>query len=133
MHELSVCQALLSQVTILAAARNAVAVSAVTIEVGALAGVEPQLLLNAFAIMRRGSCAADATLRVVTLNVTVECLACGLHTPTPPNRLVCASCGGFRTRIVAGDELRLRSVEMTLAERAPTPFWAPEQSSVGSN
>jgi len=133
MHELSVCQALLSQVTILAAARNAVAVSAVTIEVGPLAGVDGQLPVNAFAIMRRGSCAEDAELIVVSLDVTVECLACGLQSPAQPNRLVCSSCGGFRTRIVAGDELRLRSVEMTLAQSTPPAPWALEQSSVGSN
>ena len=117
MHELSVCQALLTQVAAIAAGRGARLVERITIEVGPLSGVEPALLASAFAALRAGGCAAEAALSIESTAVAIRCMTCGTQSPTKPNRLVCAACGGFRTRIVAGDELRLRRVEL----RMPPP------------
>ncbi len=111
-HVLSVCQAMLTQVAQLAAARGASVVERITIEVGPLSGVEPQLLAGAFAVLRARGCAAQATLSIESTPVTIGCLTCGAESQTSPNRLVCTLCGGFRTRIVTGDELRLLRVEL---------------------
>jgi hydrogenase nickel incorporation protein HypA/HybF len=116
-HELSVCQALLTQVTELAAGRDATDVARITIEVGPLSGVDPVLLGDAFAILRAGSCAASATLSIESTAVEITCLTCGGQSQTAPNRLVCSFCGGYRSRVVAGDELRLRRVELRVAQR----------------
>ena len=115
MHELSICQALLIRVAEIAAVNGAAAVERVTIEIGALAGVDPALLTAAFAVMRAGSCAATAALRIESTGVRIECLACGTEAPAAPNRLICTQCGGYRTRVVAGEDLRLRDVELRLA------------------
>lgn len=115
-HELSVCQALLAQVAEIAAARGATVVERITIEVGPLSGVEPALLARAFGMMRAGGGAADAELLIESTSVTIDCTNCGAQSQTGPNRLVCAECGGFRTRIVAGDELRLRRVELQMPQ-----------------
>jgi hydrogenase nickel incorporation protein HypA/HybF len=118
-HELSVCQALLTQVADIAADRGACVVERISIEVGPLSGVEPALLASAFAIVRAGSCAAEALLLIESTPVTISCVGCGAQSKPKPNRLVCAVCGGFRTRIVAGDELRLRRVELRMPESRP--------------
>jgi hydrogenase nickel incorporation protein HypA/HybF len=118
-HELSICQALLSQVTEIAADRGASAVERIVVEVGPLSGVEPTMLAEAFAVARAASCAADAILTIETTRVTVSCMGCGAHSQTAPNRLVCEVCGGYRTRIVSGDELRLRRVELRVPEPRP--------------
>lgn len=119
-HELSVCQALLAQVVEIATDRGASAVSRITVEVGPLSGVEPALLASAFEIVRAGSCAARAILLIETTAVTISCLICGAESQTAPNRLLCAACGGYRTRVVGGDELRLRGVELRVPEARPT-------------
>ncbi len=119
MHELSICQSLLSQVTDIASDRGADAVERIVIEVGPLSGIEPELLAQAFAVVRAGSCAAGAALSIETTRVTVSCITCGAQSQTAPNRLVCGVCGGYRTRIVAGDELRLRRVELRVPEARP--------------
>jgi hydrogenase nickel incorporation protein HypA/HybF len=116
MHELSICQSLLSQVAEIAGIHGANAVARVVIEVGPLSGVEPKLLAQAFAIARSGSCAAHAVLSIEKTAVMISCTACGAHSRTAPNRLVCGVCGGYRTRIIAGDELRLRRVELPITE-----------------
>jgi hydrogenase nickel incorporation protein HypA/HybF len=118
-HELSVCQALLAQVVEIATDRGASAVSRITVEVGPLSGVEPALLASAFEIVRAGSCAAGAILLIETTAITISCLICGAESQTAPNRLLCAACGGYRTRIVGGDELRLRGVELRVPEARP--------------
>lgn len=117
MHELSVCQALLRQVAEIAKGRGASAVERITIELGPLCGIEPELLASAFAVLRAGGCAAQAALLIESTTVTVSCLDCGAQSQTDPNRLVCLVCGGFRTRIVAGDELRLRRLELRMPQR----------------
>jgi hydrogenase nickel incorporation protein HypA/HybF len=114
-HELSICQALLAQVAKIATDRDSSEVVHIIVEIGPLAGVEPMLLERAFAFAREGSCAANAVLSIETTAVIINCLSCGAQSRTAPNRLLCSLCGGYRTRIVAGDELRLRRVEL----RAP--------------
>jgi hydrogenase nickel incorporation protein HypA/HybF len=118
-HELSICQALLSQLAEIATSRMGSTVSRVIIEVGPLSGVEPALLASAFAIVRGGSCAAEAALVIESTDVVISCISCGAQSRTAPNRLTCTVCGGFRTRIVAGDELRLRRVELQSADALP--------------
>jgi hydrogenase nickel incorporation protein HypA/HybF len=121
MHELSICQSLLSQVVEIALNNGAKAVERIVIEVGPLSGVEPTLLARAFEFARSGSCAEHAELAIETTQVTVSCRICGAQSRTRPNRLLCGVCGGYRTRIVVGDELRLRRVELGALEWQPTP------------
>jgi len=118
-HELSICQALLSQVTEIAAAHGASSVERIIIELGPLSGVEPALLAQAFTIARAASCAAHAELSIEMTQLTVSCIGCGALSQPALNRLVCSVCGGYRTRIVAGDELRLRRVELRVPEAQP--------------
>ena len=115
MHELSVCQALLDQVAAIAEAQCAELVERITIEVGPLSGTEPALLLNAFLAMRTGTVSA-AELRIEGCAVRIHCLECGCQSETPPNRLICAQCWGWRTHVIAGDGLRLLRVEMRIPD-----------------
>jgi hydrogenase nickel incorporation protein HypA/HybF len=109
---MSVCQALLLQVAEIARQRGAATVDSITVEIGPLSGVEPEQLRRAFAVMRTGSGSASAELVIETAAVEVRCLSCGADSETLVNRLVCRACGGFRTRLIAGDELRLRRIEL---------------------
>lgn len=114
MHELAICQALLDQVEGIARAHGAAGVEQITVAVGPLSGVEPQLLSNAFAIARCGPCAA-AELHFDTMPLKVRCTECGAESECKPNALLCAQCGGFRTQVISGDELLLLRVQLTAA------------------
>lgn len=113
-HEMSVCQALLAQVAEIARHRGARAVDSVTIQMGLLSGIDPAQLRLAFALMRVGGESAKAELIIETTAVEVRCLACGVRSETLVNRLVCRACGNFRTRVIAGDELRLLRIEINV-------------------
>jgi hydrogenase nickel incorporation protein HypA/HybF len=116
MHELSVCQALLAQVRDIAQAHGANAVKQVIVAVGPLSGIEPALLERAFRLARAGSCAAHAELKFEPTALRVRCTECGAESACEANRLLCAQCGGYRTQVISGDELRLLRVELSLSK-----------------
>lgn len=112
MHELSVCQSLLTQVTDLARDQHANVVHKIVIRIGPLAGVEPGLLLQAFPLASAGTLAEAAELVIEELPLRVRCETCGAESAALPNRLVCGACGDWHTRLVSGDEMVLASVEL---------------------
>lgn len=112
MHELSVCQGMLDQVAAIAGRHDATAVTSIVVRIGPLSGVVPELLAQAFPLARAGTVAADAELVIEPAPVRVRCETCGAETEASVNRLVCGECGDWRTRLVSGDELVLKSVEL---------------------
>ena len=112
MHELSVCQALIDRVTLIANEQNARQVFSVRVAVGPLSGVEPQLLQQAYPIAAAGSIAADSELELEALPIRVLCSSCEQESDALPNRLVCGHCGDWRTTLVSGDELMLQGIEL---------------------
>lgn len=112
MHELSVCQSLLSQIEAVAHENCARLVHRVTLQIGPLSGIEPHLLQQAFPIAMAGSIAEQASLEIELLPIRIQCQQCGAETEAKANRLVCASCGNWQTRLLSGDELLLASLEL---------------------
>jgi len=121
MHEMAICQALLKQIDEIATRENAKEITQIVVRVGPLSGVVPDLLVSAFTIARAGTIAADAELITEDQPIRVRCQNCGTESTVSPNKLICASCGDYRTQLLAGDELLLASVELN----------RDEQSSVG--
>ena len=112
MHELSICQSLMSQVKNIALEHSAQNVTSITVAVGALSGVEAELLKNAYPIASAGTVAQDAELIVEALPIRVKCNQCGSESDAMPNKLICKQCGDWRTTLISGDELMLMSVEL---------------------
>ena len=129
MHELSVCQALLAQVSEIARKRRAIGVKTITVAVGPLSGVEPALLAAGFEAARTHGCAAHAELHFAPISVRVRCLECDAETTCVANRLVCKECGGYRTQLLSGDELLLMQVELVHYDgRRGQPAMAEQRS-----
>ena len=112
MHELSVCQGLMRQVDRIAAQNNASRVDRIALKVGALSGVEPDLLQHAFTIAREGTVAANAELAIEHGPIRVSCRQCGAAGGAAVNRLVCPECGDWRVDVTEGEELLLLSLEI---------------------
>lgn len=112
MHELSVCLSLLQQIDSIVRERNASRVTRITLDIGPLSGVEPELLRNAYPLAAAGTPAEAAELVMQTADVVVRCSQCDSETTVAPNKLLCGSCGDFRTSLVSGDELTLLRVEL---------------------
>ena len=117
-HELAVCQGLMGQVAQIARRENAERITRILLSIGPLSGVEATLLRDAFPIAAAGTVAEGAELVVEEQAVKVKCLSCGAESDALPNRLLCAECGDYRTRLVSGDELMLMSVELERRQSA---------------
>ncbi len=112
MHELSVCQALIGQIEDIARQHRATAVRRVSVRLGPLSGVEPDLLSQAFSLASAGTVAQNSRLEIERLPIRVRCESCGAETAAEPNKLVCGECGDWHTRLLSGDEMVLASVEL---------------------
>lgn len=112
MHELSVCQSIIDQVSNIAEKQHAQRVEKIHVQIGPLAGVEPDLLQAAFPMARANTAAAGAELVISSLPVVVLCPECGFESQVTVNNMVCSCCGNWRTQLVSGDELILQRVEL---------------------
>ena len=113
MHEMSICQGLMSQVERIAKEKGASRVDSIMLSIGPLSGVEPVLLTHAFEVARAGTVANDAELGIETGPIVVECRQCGSKGNAEVNRLLCPSCGDWQVNLVQGDELLLLRLELS--------------------
>jgi hydrogenase nickel incorporation protein HypA/HybF len=118
MHELAICQSILRQAAAIAETHRAGRVARITLCIGPLAGVEPHLLRVAFPLAAAGTCCEGAWLEIETPSVRVACQLCGAASHVPPNRLLCDACGAWRVTVLAGEEMRIESVELFKKEIA---------------
>ena len=112
MHEMSVCNELLAQVRASAVQHGARSVGAITVRIGVLSGVEPDLLERAFTVASAGDYTDTARLVIETVGVRIRCRACGNENEAAANRLLCDACGAYAVDLVGGDELLLASIEL---------------------
>ena len=116
MHELSVCQSIISQVLQVAKQNHAHQVAKIELAIGPLAGVDFQLLQHAFPLASAGTIAEHAELMAEHLPLKVRCLSCFMESDAEPNRLLCGHCGDWHTQIISGDEMLIRSIELDTEE-----------------
>lgn len=128
MHEFAICDALIRQSEEHARTRSAAAIARIVVRIGPLSGVEPELLRQAFEVVRTGTLAAEATLELGVTGVKVRCRSCKAESEVEPQKLVCASCGDWRTTVIEGDELLLASLELITEDEASPESVADEGS-----
>ncbi|MCU7940404.1 MAG: hydrogenase maturation nickel metallochaperone HypA [gamma proteobacterium symbiont of Bathyaustriella thionipta] len=116
MHELSVCQSIIAQVTQIAHENHAIAVTKIIVQIGPLSGIEAPLLEHAFPIASAGTIAQAARLETRILPIRVRCKLCGNENEATVNQLLCAACGTWQTSLLSGDEMLLKSIELEKSE-----------------
>ena len=116
MHELSIAEALVGEVEAAAERERAVAVSRVVILLGALSGVDPEALRAAFPVAADGSRAAEAELIIDEVAARVRCRLCGHVWRADDYAAVCGACGGAEVDFIAGRELHIKALELSVEE-----------------
>lgn len=112
MHELAVCEGLVKEVNRVARAASADRVLSVTIRIGPLCGVDPELLRCAYPLAVANTAAADSRLIVERAAVRVHCDQCNFDSETSSTRLVCGHCANSSVRVLSGDQLLLVRLEL---------------------
>lgn len=111
MHEFGIAGEIVAAAVEEARKRNAERVTAVTVRIGVLRGVEPESLRLYYDHLVRGTLAETAPLVVEEEPVLVDCGACG-EVPADRFSLACPSCGEEGVRVRGGDSLRIVSIDI---------------------
>ena len=112
MHEMSICESIISVIEQQAVAQSFEKVNMVRLEVGAMAGVELEALRFSFDVVTRGSIADGAKLDVIELPVTGWCMPCAKEISVRERYDACPDCGSYQIQITGGEELRIKEMEV---------------------
>ena len=93
-------------------------VLAITLEIGALAGVERHALLFALESALAGTRAEGATVHVLSLPAKARCGHCGTEQAIDIRYQACEACGKPSLEILQGAEMRVRSLVVSAGDAA---------------
>ncbi len=111
MHEYSLVEALVRRVEEEARKRGAVAVHRLSVRVGELSGVDPELFATAYETFRAGTLCEKAPLAVARVAASWSCPSC--RRPIAKGDVLrCAECGAPARLDDGGDALLLDGIEM---------------------
>ncbi|MEJ8836039.1 hydrogenase maturation nickel metallochaperone HypA [Ramlibacter sp. AN1133] len=87
-------------------------VLSVHLEVGALAGVEPEAMRFCFDAVTRGTVAGGARLEILAVPGTGSCMGCGETVEMKELYGDCPRCGSAQVQVTGGTELRVSELEV---------------------
>lgn len=117
MHELSLAGGILRVVEDAARREGFVRVARLTLEVGALAGVEVPALRFALEATAPGTCLEGAEVVVVEPPGEAWCMTCAATVPLARRGEACPRCGGYQLQPTSGTGLRV--VDLIVHDAAP--------------
>jgi hydrogenase nickel incorporation protein HypA/HybF len=110
MHEMSIAESVLGIVAETARAARLGRVSAVRLEIGALAAVEAGALRFCFDAVTRGSLAEGAALEIDEVPGAAWCFGCSEAVVIAHRAEPCPRCGGARLQVTGGTEMRVKDI-----------------------
>jgi hydrogenase nickel incorporation protein HypA/HybF len=110
MHEYSIVQALVARVGVEAHAQGATAVHRLSVRIGELSGVDPELLTTAYDTFRERTICDGAQLDLQVVPARWECPECG-RVIARGEVLTCPECQ-LPARLSQGDEIMLDRIEL---------------------
>ncbi len=118
MHEWSLACALVKTAEEEAARRGASRVFEVSVSVGFLTGVVPELLERAYDMARQGTGLEGAPLRIEVAPVRARCGGCGRESVFEGYALACPACGRPGMEVLSGDDILLRGLDLEVGGSA---------------
>ncbi len=109
MHELSITQSIVEICEQNAAGRR---VLSVTLELGALSGIVPDAVEFCFEACTKGTLLEGAKLIISRVEPKGLCRSCDAEFPVSAYYDSCPSCGGFAVELLAGEEMRVKELEV---------------------
>ncbi len=109
MHELSITQGIIDLCVQHAGGHR---ILGVVVEIGDLSGVVPEAVEFAFDACSRGTSLEGARLQIVRIPGRGHCRSCGAEFSLSSLYDPCASCGTYGITVTAGEEMRVREIEV---------------------
>ena len=112
MHELSLSRNMVGIIESEAAIHRFGRVTRVRLQIGALSCVAPEALSFCFDAATRGTVAEGAILEILSVPGSAWCRDCDAAVPIGQFGDPCPRCHGYSLRIQAGDEIRIKDLEV---------------------
>ncbi|WP_040620167.1 hydrogenase maturation nickel metallochaperone HypA [Rhodovulum sp. PH10] len=112
MHEMSLCESVIELVEDSARRDGFSRARVVVLEIGEIGHVEPEAMRFCFGAVSRGTIAENARLDIVRVPGAGWCLDCAKTVPLAERFGPCPECGRHRVQMTAGDELRVKELEV---------------------
>ena len=128
MHELGIVFHVIREIEEVATANGIGHVNGVTVALGEVSGVVPELLADAWGWSRaKHAVVADAELTLETVPAVSFCEDCQQEFGTVENGKTCPVCGGGNTYLVQGQEVTIKEIEVS-EDDAATPAPSTESA-----
>lgn len=112
MHEMSLAEGVLQLIEQSARQQQFSKVLAVWLEVGLLAGVEPEAMKFCFDAVMRGSVADGAKLEIIDTPGVGWCMQCAASVALSELYGACPVCCTHQVQVTGGTELRVKEIEV---------------------
>lgn len=109
MHEMSITQSIVELCQQHAGTRK---VREVVIEIGELSSIVPEAVEFCFEACSQDTSLATATLKIDYIAGKGVCQQCNQETPLHELYAACTHCGSYQVTVIAGEELRVREIEV---------------------
>lgn len=112
MHEMSLCESIVTILEENARRQGFSRVKAVWLEIGGLAGVEVEAMRFGFEAVTRGTLAEQARLEIIDVPGQAWCMQCAKTVPVYRLFDACPECGGYQLQVTGGEEMRIKELEV---------------------
>ena len=116
MHELGIMTSVMDAVNQSAEQAGALKVLKVTLSIGEMTEAIEDSLRFAFEVLTENTLAEGAELVINMVKPKSECLVCGNVYEHDRFHMSCPACGGFATKLLAGRELQIDSIEVDMPD-----------------
>ncbi len=117
MHELGIVMNVLEQVDALAAEYEAEKVMKVTMEVGEVSSIVPDLFTDAFDwAKKKTKYLQEAELEMIIIEGRTYCRGCGATYKTTEHGKICPHCGSRDTYLLTGDQVIIKDIAAVFDE-----------------
>ncbi|MCC7167936.1 MAG: hydrogenase maturation nickel metallochaperone HypA [Rhodospirillales bacterium] len=112
MHEMALCESVVRILEEQAGAQGFARVTMVRMVIGRLSQVELESFRFCFGAVSQGTLAEKAVLEIETPDGRAWCLDCRQDVHLPRLGEACPDCGGYALQITAGEEMRIKELEV---------------------
>ena len=117
MHELGIVMNVLEQVDSVAAENKAEKVLQVTMEVGEVSSIVPDLFIDAFNWAKKKTAfLQEAELQMIIIEGRTYCQNCGETYKTTDHGKQCPHCGSYETYLLTGDQVIIKDLSAVFDE-----------------
>lgn len=116
MHELGIMTGVMDAVEASTKQAGATSVLKVSLSVGEMTEAIEDALRFAFEALSEGTMCEHAELQITMIKPKSHCFECGAEYEHDRFHMLCPSCGGFATELIAGRELQIDSIEVDIPD-----------------